>query len=182
MPEQSKRRRTRRIRRAKQSGGNGLSVKGLPMWAAHMAPAFEAPRVFFIAGSEGMKYTEDTIVAPEVMHMIASSWSGLTQQFCPLEIEAAKALLRFRGSDEESESDAYERVLALCVSPAGQIEGFALIHLNDAEDGIEMDILCAGREGVVADAKREMVARILEDAIEEYDEEAFDEDEESDDE
>lgn len=171
MPEH---RRTRRLRRVKQTGG-ALTAQILPVWNTHMAPAFAAPRVFFIAGSEDMKYTEETIVSSETLAGIAAGWSALTQTFCPLEIEADKALLRFRGEEDEAGIYDFERVLALCVNPTGNIEGFALIHLNKDEDGIETDILCAGRED---DAKRVMIEGILEDAIKEYDEEAFEDDEE----
>lgn len=171
MPTPRRRITRRRLRRVKQTGG--AMVTSLPIWRTHMEPAFAAPRVFFIAGDEDMKYTDDTIVSDDTMDYIGTNWSELTQTFCPLEIEVGHALLRFRGPEDEDDVYGYERVVALCVSPDGKVEGFALIHLNEAEDGIETDILCAGREGEVSEERRTMIENILKKAITAYDAEAF---------
>jgi hypothetical protein len=151
-----------------------MSATTMPVWATHMAPAFAAPRVFFIAGSEDMAYTEDTIVSHDTMAMFASdaAWNAFTQEFCPLKIEAAHALLRFRGEDDPELVD-YKHILALCVRPNGRVEGFALVHLNDDEDEMEVDILCPGREGVVSEEKRSEIESILTKAIAAYDDAAF---------
>ncbi len=175
MPTQP--RKTRRLRRdaIKQVGGNGLNLSKHSLWYAFMEPVFRTPRVFFFANANDKKYTHDTLVAPDLFDSTVRDWNYLTQQFCPVEIEADKALLRFRGAEEEDAVAEYDGILALCVSPKGDIEGFAILRLNDDESEFETDILCPGREGRagLTEEKRALIEELLEEAIEKYNDEAF---------